>query len=104
MKESEIQAYCIKHLRQQGYKVIRLMNTGERGIPDVLVIGLNDLFFIEFKTQKGRLSKIQKYQMKDLQERGFKTYVIRSLNDLINNLSLTKQEQHNRNQNSDNNI
>jgi len=103
MKESTLQSLCVKHLRQHGYKVIRLMNAGERGIPDVLVIGLNDLFFIEFKTPKGRLSKIQRYQIKDLRERGYKTYVIRSLEDL-SNLSLGKQKQNNRKQPSDNNI
>ena len=82
MKESEIQSTCIKFLRFNGYKVIRLMNAGERGIPDIMVIGTNDLFFIEFKTSKGRLSDIQIYQITDLQLRGFRTYVIRDIDEL----------------------
>jgi Holliday junction resolvase len=92
MKESTLQSLCVKYLRGHGYKVIRLINASERGIPDILVIGINDLFFVEFKTKKGRLSKLQKYQIDDLKRRGVRTYVIRSLNDLINILSLSKQE------------
>ncbi len=76
MTEGQIQAKRIKELESEGYYVIKLLKTNKNGIPDLLALpkGANVLFS-EVKTPKGRLSKLQEYRLKELDELGFKTEV-----------------------------
>jgi Holliday junction resolvase len=74
MKEQQIQAKKIKELEAQGYYVIKLINTNKNGIPDLIAIPPNaDVLFVEVKTPKGKVSKLQEYRLKELKEYGFKT-------------------------------
>ncbi len=76
MTEGKIQAKRIKELESEGYYVIKLLKTNKNGIPDLIALpkGANVLFS-EVKTPKGRLSKLQEYRLKELDELGFKTEV-----------------------------
>ena len=76
MKESLLQAKRIKQLEAEGYYVIKLLKTNKNGIPDLIAIppGANVLFS-EIKTPTGRLSKLQKYRIKELKEHGIKTEI-----------------------------
>lgn len=49
----------------------------KRGIPDLLVIGLNWKGFLEFKIGVDTCKDIQKVQIKDLVQRNFPCYVLR---------------------------
>ena len=74
MREQQIQAKKIKELEAQGYYVIKLINTNKNGIPDLIAIPPNaDVLFVEVKTPKGKVSKLQEYRLKELKEYGFKT-------------------------------
>jgi Holliday junction resolvase len=75
MKEQQIQAKRIKQLEAEGYYVLKLIKTNKNGIPDLIAIKENDILFSEIKTQKGKLSEIQKYRIKELESYGFKTEV-----------------------------
>jgi len=48
------------------------MKTNVNGIADLVAVKPNDVMFIEVKTEKGVLSELQKYRMKELQDRGIK--------------------------------
>lgn len=76
MKESLIQAKRIKQLESDGYYVIKLLKTNKNGIPDLIAIppGANVLFS-EIKTPTGRLSKLQEYRIKELNDHGIKTEI-----------------------------
>lgn len=76
MKESLLQAKRIKQLEAEGYYVIKLLKTNKNGIPDLIAIppGANVLFS-EIKTPTGRLSKLQKYRIKELEKHGIRTEV-----------------------------
>ena len=77
MKEQDIQAKRIKQLEAEGYYVLKLA-TNKNGIPDLLAIPPNsDVLFSEVKKPNGRLSKLQKYRIKELQKHGCKTEVYR---------------------------
>lgn len=77
MKESELQTKIIKHYEAKGYLVIKIIQSSKNGIPDLLLIkeGVHP-FFIEVKTERGRLSELQKYRIKQLEKYGCKTEVL----------------------------
>lgn len=76
MTEQKIQAKKIKELEGQGYYVIKLMKTNKNGIPDIIAIPpKSDVIFVEVKTEKGRLSKLQEYRIEELERYGIKTEV-----------------------------
>jgi len=76
MTESQIQHKKIKELESQGYYVIKLMKTNKNGIPDLVALKSDEpAFFVEVKTPKGRLSKLQDYRLSELDKLGFKTEI-----------------------------
>ena len=78
MTEQQIQSKKIKQLESDGYYVIKLSKTNKNGIPDLLAIPKNsDVIFIECKTNKGIVSSLQEYRMKELNGHGIKTEVHR---------------------------
>ena len=80
MKEQEIQAKKIKELEAHGYYVIKLINTNKNGIPDLIAIPPNsDVLFIEVKGPKGKLSKLQEFRIKELNQYGIKSEIHKPL-------------------------
>lgn len=77
MKESTIQAKRIKQLEAEGYYVIKLIKTNKNGIPDLVALRKDSVLFSEIKTEKGKLSKLQEYRLKEINEHGFETEVYR---------------------------
>jgi len=82
MTEQQIQSKRIKQLEQAGYYVIKLIKTNKNGIPDIIAIPPRSrVLFSEVKTPTGRLSKLQEFRLKELQEHGLRTEVFRGLTD-----------------------
>ncbi len=78
MTEQQIQAKRIKELEADGYFVLKLMRTNKNGIPDLLAIPKDsDVLFCEVKRPDGRLTKLQQYRIKELNQHGIKTEVYR---------------------------
>jgi Holliday junction resolvase len=78
MKEQQIQTKKIKELEAQGYYVIKLINTNKNGIPDLIAIPPNsDVLFVEVKKPEGKLSKLQDYRVKELQDHGVKVEIFK---------------------------
>lgn len=78
MTEQQIQTKRIKELESEGYYVIKLIKTNKNGIPDIVAIPPNsNVIFSEVKTPKGKVSKLQEYRLKELDEYGFRTEVFR---------------------------
>ena len=69
MTEQQIQKKRIEQLEAQGYYVIKLIKTNKNGIPDLVAIppGANVLFS-EIKKQKGKVSSLQQYRIKELKD------------------------------------
>ncbi|MAN61268.1 MAG: hypothetical protein CMI60_04895 [Parvibaculum sp.] len=56
--------------------MLKLIKTNKNGIPDLLAIPPNcEVLFSEVKTPKGKVSVLQKYRLKELEEYGFRTEV-----------------------------
>jgi len=81
MREQQIQSRKIKELEAQGYYVIKLTTTNKNGIPDLIAIPPNsDVLFVEVKGPTGKLSKLQEYRIKELNQHGIKTEICRQSN------------------------
>ena len=80
MREAELQAKIIKHYEAKGFLVIKIIQTNKNGIPDLLLIkeGVHP-FFIEVKTERGRLSDLQKYRINQLEKYGCKTEILNKI-------------------------
>ena len=78
MKEQQIQAKKIKELEAEGYYVIKLINTNKNGIPDLVAIPPNsDVLFVEVKKPDGKMSKLQEYRKKELENHGVKVEIFK---------------------------
>ena len=76
MTEQQIQTKRIKELEAEGYYVIKLIKTNKNGIPDLIAIPPDcDVLFSEVKRPTGKLSKLQEYRLKELDEHGCRTEV-----------------------------
>ncbi len=72
MTEQQIQAKKIKQLEALGYYVLKLIKTNKNGIPDLVALHAGKpALFVECKTKKGRVSKLQEYRLKELEDLGF---------------------------------
>lgn len=76
LTEQKVQAKRIKELEEQGYYVIKLIQTNKNGMPDLVAIPPDSgVIFSEVKRKGGRLSKLQEYRLKELESHGIKTEV-----------------------------
>lgn len=71
MSEQKYQSKLIKQLEADGYYVLKLIKTNKNGIPDLLALKPNESKFIEVKGEKGVVSALQKYRIKELSDLGF---------------------------------
>ena len=78
MTEQQIQSRRIKELEAKGYYVIKLVKTNKNGIPDLIAIPPNsNVLFSEIKRPEGKVSKLQEYRLKELDDYGFNTEIYR---------------------------
>lgn len=76
MTEQQIQKRISDYLESEGWFVVKLIKTNKNGIPDLMALRDGVTRFIEVKRPKvGKLSEIQKYRIKELQQNGFSAEV-----------------------------
>tara|TARA_R110000782_G_C14807783_1_gene412475 strand:- start:2342 stop:2614 length:273 start_codon:yes stop_codon:yes gene_type:complete len=83
MLESAIQKDSIKAAKELGWYSFKVLSTLQRGLPDCCFIKDGDVVFIEFKTDKGKLSPMQVKIHKKFKEHGVTVYVSRSKEETI---------------------
>lgn len=75
MTESKYQAKLIKQYEAEGWYVVKLITTNKNGCPDLILLKPNEFKFVEVKAEKGKLSPLQEYRIKELQEKNFNVEV-----------------------------
>ncbi len=87
MKESIVQGKIRAYLINEGWFVVKLINTSKPGMPDLMPIKDGKVLFLEVKTSTGYLSKLQKYIIDSINDMGVPAYVVRSVEqvkDILN--------------------
>ena len=90
MLEKEIEKRFKNALEAKGCLVYKFASPNCRGVPDRIVITTTGkILFVELKTEKGVLSKLQKVQIKKLLAYGQKVFVLYGLQEVeefVNNI------------------
>jgi hypothetical protein len=86
MIEREIEDAFCEYCFDIGLQALKLRIDGVNGFPDRTVLTSKGVFFIEFKTPTGRLSKQQIYWLNYLGTLGFKTVLCRSYEQAVESL------------------
>lgn len=69
MKESRVEAYLIKKVGQIGGVCRKWVCPGRKGVPDrICIFPYNVIYFVECKALKGKLSPLQKIEIRLLQD------------------------------------
>ena len=92
MRESQIQHQIIKWLEAQGWLVVKIIQTNKNGWPDLQLHAFGVTIFIEVKSENGKLSELQKYRHKQLQDKGFFVITSSSLINLQNEFIKISEE------------
>ena len=78
MKEQQIQAKKIKQLEAEGYYVLKLILTNKPGVADLIAIPKDsDVLFVEVKKPDGKMSTLQEFRKKELENHGIKVEIFR---------------------------
>lgn len=84
MLEKEIEQRMCEMIRKRGGLTYKFTSPGNVGVPDRLVITPTGVvWFVELKTEAGRLAKIQKQQIRELEKRGANVRVVYGLQGAI---------------------
>jgi VRR-NUC domain protein len=90
MLEKEIEKKFKKVLEAKGCLVYKFTSPNCRGVPDRIVItDAGRVLFVELKTEKGILSKLQRIQLKKLlayRQNVFVLYGLQEVEEFVNNI------------------
>lgn len=84
MNERRIEEILIREVTKIGGRTYKWVSPGNSGVPDRIVFFPDGrVFFVELKTESGRLSAQQKIQINRLVNLGQRAVVIRGIDGLI---------------------
>ncbi len=80
MKEKEIEKILVDEVRKLGGRAYKWVSPGNNGVPDrIVILPDRDPYFVELKTDTGRLSPTQKIQIDRLIGMGQQVSVVRGV-------------------------
>lgn len=83
MRESEIEKILVEEVRSAGGIAYKFSSPGNDGVPDrLIVLPGGRVIFVELKTKRGKLTKLQKMQLNRLWNRGAVAYCVHGLSGL----------------------
>ncbi len=82
MVEKNIEKLLVDGVKKLGGMCLKFVSPSTAGVPDRLIIIDGKVIFVELKTEVGRLSKIQKYVVGEMQKRGADVRVVKGLGEV----------------------
>ncbi len=77
MKEKQIESKIVKKAKELGFLTYKFSSPSNRGVPDRIFISPHGkVFFIEFKSAKGKVTKLQEKTIKDITIRDVDVFVV----------------------------
>jgi hypothetical protein len=77
MLEKQIESKVVKKAKELGFLTYKFSSPSNRGVPDRIFISPHgEVFFIEFKSTKGKLSQLQNKIIKDIQLYGVQVFIV----------------------------
>ncbi len=77
MLEKDLERKIVNKAKKLGYLTYKFVSPSNRGVPDRIFISeKGKLFFVEFKSKKGKLSKLQDKKISELRVRKQSVFVI----------------------------
>ncbi len=83
MNESSIERHLVTGVKKLGGMCIKFTSPGTPGVPDRMILTADGrIIFAELKSETGRLSKLQKYTIEEMQKRGADVRVVKGLSEV----------------------
>jgi hypothetical protein len=83
MLEKEIEKFLVREVKKLGGLCYKWVSPGNAGVPDRIVLLPNrPAVFVELKTDKGKLSRLQEVQIKKLRNLNAPVYILYGLKDV----------------------
>lgn len=80
MRESSIESYLVRKVKEHGGLCYKFVSPGNPGVPDRIVITpTGKTVYVELKTEIGRLAKVQRWQRSEMEKRGADVRVLYGL-------------------------
>jgi len=77
MLEKQIESKIVKKAKELGFLTYKFSSPSNRGVPDRIFISPHgEIFFIEFKSAKGKLSQLQKKVIKDIEHYNIEVFIV----------------------------
>lgn len=81
-REKVIEKRACDWAEADGWYVRKFSAPGRRGVPDRIFIKNGRVVFIEFKTEKGKPTQLQKHELLELQNAGVEAYIARTAEEV----------------------
>ena len=83
MLEKEIEKFLVREVKKLGGLCYKWVSPGNAGVPDRIVLIPNrPAMFVELKTDKGKLSRLQEVQIKKLRNINNQVYILHGLKEV----------------------
>ena len=83
MKESQIERRLVEGMKRLGGMCLKFVSPGTLGVPDrIIITAKGRIIFVELKTETGRLAKIQRYTIGEMQKRGADVRVVKGIDEV----------------------
>lgn len=83
MKESQIERRLVEGVKRLGGMCLKFVSPGTLGVPDrIIITAKGRVIFVELKAETGRLTKIQRYVIGEMQKRGADARVVKGINEV----------------------
>ena len=93
MREKDIEKKLVDGIKRLGGCAYKWVSPGRDGVPDrIVVLPGGIIWFVELKTDKGRVSPRQEFQLNFLDSLGFNTIVVRGMDECRQFLRAMREE------------
>lgn len=78
IRESQIEAYLVDKIKAIGGLCWKFVSPNVTGVPDRIILIHGRAYFVEVKTETGRLEKIQYHRARQIRDCGLSVTVVKS--------------------------